>query len=96
MTSIIQAQFKKNEAKVPVFLMGHSMGGAQVLQYAVRGPDEVRRKLTGYLAESPFIALHPDSQPAWFTVVAGRLAARLLPKRQMFQTSKKCWTERPV
>ena len=84
-TSIIEAQLKKNEAGVPVFLMGHSMGGAQILQYAARGPVEVRRQLSGYLAESPFVAIHPDSQPARLTVVVGRMAARFLPRRQMVQ-----------
>lgn len=84
-TSVIQAQLDQNMDKTPLFLMGHSMGGAQVLQYAARGPVEVRRKLRGYLAESPFIAFHKDAQPAWLTVVAARLAARILPKRQMVQ-----------
>lgn len=85
MTSLIESQLKKNVDAVPVFLMGHSMGGAQVLQWIARGPAELKRQISGYLAESPFIALHPDSQPARFTVVAGRLAARFLPKRQMIQ-----------
>lgn len=85
MTSIIETQLKKNVEKVPVFLMGHSMGGAQVLQWIARGPVELKRQLRGYLAESPFVALHKDSQPARFTVVAGRMAGRLMPKRQMVQ-----------
>ena len=85
MTSIIQGQLDKNVDDVPVFLMGHSMGGAQVLQYAARGPVEVRRQLRGYLAESPFVALHKDSQPARVTVLAGRLAAKILPKMQLMQ-----------
>lgn len=56
-----------------------------MLQYAARGPIEVRRKLRGYLAESPFIAFHKDAQPARLTVVAGRLASWVLPKRQLVQ-----------
>ena len=63
--------------------MGASMGGAQVLQYAAKGPEQIRRQITGYLAECPFIALHPAAQPNRFTVVAGRLAGRFLPRRQM-------------
>lgn len=85
MTSFLRVQLERNRENVPVFLMGHSMGGAQVLQYAARGPIEVRRQLRGYLAEAPFIALHQDSQPARLTVVAGRLVAKLLPRRQMVQ-----------
>lgn len=46
---------------------------------------DVRRQIRGYLAESPCIAIHKDTQPARFTVLAGRMAARLLPKRQMVQ-----------
>ena len=85
MSSIIETQLKKNQGKLPTFLMGHSMGGAQVLHWIARGPVGLRQQLHGYLAESPFIALHKDSQPARFTVIAGRMAARLLPKRQMVQ-----------
>lgn len=73
------------EKHVPLFLMGHSMGGAEILQYAVRGPVEIRAQIRGYLAESPYLALHPSSQPSRFTVAAGRLAARIVPKRQMIQ-----------
>jgi len=82
---VIEAQLDQNKENIPMFLMGHSMGGAQVLQYAARGPIEARQKFRGYLVESPFIAFHKDAQPAWLTVVAGRLAARVLPKRQMVQ-----------
>ncbi|KAG6995454.1 glucose-6-phosphate 1-dehydrogenase [Physcia stellaris] len=85
MTSLIETQLKNNVDAIPMFLMGHSMGGAQVLQWIARGPDELKQQISGYLAESPFIAIHPDSQPARFTVIAGRLAARFLPKRQMIQ-----------
>ena len=68
---------------VPVFLMGHSMGGAEVLQWAARGPSDMRSQIRGYLAESPYLALHPSSQPGRFVTTAGKLAAKLFPKRQM-------------
>jgi acylglycerol lipase len=67
----------------PLFLMGHSMGGAEVLCWARDGTPEVRRHVRGYLAEAPFIAFHGDSKPSVVTVVAGRLAGRVLPHRQM-------------
>ena len=76
---------KSNERNLPIFLMGHSMGGAQVLQYAARGPVEVRRQLKGYVVEAPFVALHKDAQPARLTVVVGRLAAKVLPRWHMVQ-----------
>ena len=76
---------------VPLFLMGHSMGGAEALHYML---TEASRRVTpgsslssiqGLLLESPYIALHPDSQPNGFTVWAGKLAARIAPSRQMLQ-----------
>ncbi|KAI9874309.1 MAG: hypothetical protein M1830_009896 [Pleopsidium flavum] len=70
---------------VPVFLMGHSMGGAEVLLYAARGPAPIRAQIAGYLAEAPFIALHPDSQPSRLKVALGRVAGRWMPQRQMEQ-----------
>ena len=72
---------------VPVFLMGHSMGGAEVLQWAARGPFDMRSQIRGYLAESPYLALHPSAQPSRFVVKAGRLAAKVAPRRQMYVLS---------
>lgn len=82
------------ETELPLFLMGHSMGGAEILQYAARGPAEIRSQIRGYLAESPYIALHPASQPSRFTVAAGKLAARVVPKRQMVQRLESKWLSR--
>jgi acylglycerol lipase len=67
----------------PLFLMGHSMGGAEVLCYAAQGPKDVREHIRGYLLEAPFIALHPSSRPYAVTVAAGRLLGKLMPKVQM-------------
>ena len=72
---------------VPVFLMGHSMGGAEVLQWAARGPFDMRSQIRGYLAESPYLALHPSAQPSRFVATAGRLAAKVVPRRQMYVSS---------
>lgn len=68
---------------VPLFLMGHSMGGGEVLCYAAQGPREVRRHIRGYLLESPFVDFDPKSKPSPFTVFFGRLAGTLLPQRQL-------------
>ena len=67
------------------------MGGAEILQYAARGPPEIRSRIDGYIAESPYIALHPSSQPSRFTVVAGKLAAKVLPNRPMVQKLESKW-----
>ena len=75
----------------PLFLMGHSMGGAEALQFMLtEAPRPVPYgpplcTIRGVLLEAPYIALHPDSQPNSFTVWAGKLAARIAPSRQMLQ-----------
>ncbi|KAI4167337.1 MAG: hypothetical protein LQ343_007298 [Gyalolechia ehrenbergii] len=61
------------------------MGGGEVLHYAARGPHGVRSQITGYICESPLIAIHEDTQPNWLVVMMGRLAAKIVPRRQMVQ-----------
>lgn len=68
---------------IPLFMMGHSMGGGEVLCYAAGGPQEVRQHIRGYLLESPFVDFDPKSKPSPFTVFFGRLAGKLLPRRQL-------------
>lgn len=73
------------EGQESVFVMGHSMGGGQVLtllgeqQYE----DSVLKKVRGWLLESPFVSFSPEEQPSWFKILAGRLAGRLLPHHQL-------------
>ena len=69
----------------PVFVMGHSMGGGQVLTLACH-PDyqeSVVRRVRGWLLESPFISFSPEEKPSMLKVYAGRLAGRLLPRHQL-------------
>ena len=83
----------EEEKDVPVYLMGHSMGGGEVLWYAANGPQEIKSRIRGYLCEAPFIALHQSARPWKPTVVLGRLAGKVFPHRQMLQkleTSKIC------
>ena len=79
-TSVIESYLP--QITVPIFLMGHSMGGAETLYYAARGPAHVRKRIRGYISESPWIALHESAQPNKFTVAAGRLVSKILPRRQ--------------
>ena len=65
--------------------MGHSMGGQEVLQFASKGPADIRKQITGYILSAPFIALHPSSVPNRLTVIVGRLAGKVLPKWQLVQ-----------
>jgi len=68
---------------VPLFLMGHSMGGGEVLCYAAQGPSEIRKHIRGYLLESPFVDFNAKSKPSFVTVFFGKLAGKLLPHRQL-------------
>ncbi|KAF2476375.1 alpha/beta-hydrolase [Lindgomyces ingoldianus] len=68
---------------IPLFLMGHSMGGGEVLCYAAQGPADIRQHIRGYLLESAFVDFSPASKPSPITVFFGRLAGKLLPHRQM-------------
>ncbi|KAF2192667.1 alpha/beta-hydrolase [Zopfia rhizophila CBS 207.26] len=68
---------------IPLFLMGHSMGGGEVLCYAAQGPADARKHIRGYLLESPFVDFSPASKPSSITVFFGRLAGKLLPHRQL-------------
>ncbi|KAK2789512.1 hypothetical protein FQN52_006040 [Onygenales sp. PD_12] len=71
-------------ADTPIFLMGHSMGGAEVLYYALNSSLDLP-PLRGVLAYSPLIALHPSTRPSIVTVVLGRLVSKVLPSQQMVQ-----------
>ncbi|KAF3910101.1 hypothetical protein AA313_de0203176 [Arthrobotrys entomopaga] len=65
----------------PLFLVGHSAGGALTLTYAYSG--SLRSKLAGFVAFSPFISLAPAEQPNPLVVGIGKLASRVLPNFQM-------------
>ncbi|KAF2751782.1 alpha/beta-hydrolase [Sporormia fimetaria CBS 119925] len=80
MTSFIKSVLP---SPIPLFLIGHSMGGGQVLYYAARGPSEIRKHIRGYLLISPFVDFSPASKPWKATVIGGRLLGKLFPRRQM-------------
>ncbi|KAF3770698.1 hypothetical protein M406DRAFT_344295 [Cryphonectria parasitica EP155] len=68
-------------ASTPLFVMGHSMGGGEVLalastpEYAASVVAPVR----GWLLEAPFVAFDDKEKPSALKVFAGRLAGRVLP-----------------
>ncbi|EPS43882.1 hypothetical protein H072_2093 [Dactylellina haptotyla CBS 200.50] len=65
----------------PLFLVGHSAGGALTLTYAYSGA--LRSKLAGFVASSPFISLSPAEKPNPLVVMVGKLASRVMPNFQM-------------
>ena len=87
-TSVLEEVFlarNKSNPEAPLFLMGHSMGGAEVLYWAAKEPESVRHKVRGFIATAPYIALHPASQPSRALVISGRIALKILPNYQMEQ-----------
>jgi acylglycerol lipase len=66
--------------KLPVFVLGHSMGGGQALTFASSPEyDDIVCRVTGWVVESPFIGFHVEETPSPVTVFMGRLAGRVLP-----------------
>lgn len=72
-----------SENATPLFVMGHSMGGGELLTYMVTGPRDVLSRIRGFVVEAPWVSLHPRTQPNGLTLMAGRFAGKLLPKFQM-------------
>ncbi|KAK5171909.1 uncharacterized protein LTR77_003546 [Saxophila tyrrhenica] len=81
-TSFIK-HLPSNESDIPLFLMGHSMGGGETIVYAATGPSEVAGQIRGFLLESPLISLF--SKPWKPTVFFGSLASKVLPHMPMLQ-----------
>ena len=81
-TAFIKAQLGLMP-QVPLFIMGHSMGGGEVLTYAAVGPSDVREQIQGYLIEAPLIQVSPRTAPWKITEITGRMAGKLMPNMQM-------------
>lgn len=82
---VVKSELADAEAiSTPLFVMGHSMGGAEVMTFA-SDPEyaHLAPRIRGWLLESPHVELTPSSQPSALKIMAGRLAGRLLPKFQL-------------
>ncbi|KAI2602433.1 alpha/beta-hydrolase [Hypoxylon sp. NC1633] len=78
--AFISAKALQPADDLPVFVLGHSMGGGQVLALASTPEyDDIISKVRGWVLEAPFLGFAPAVQPSWLTVVSGRLAARVVP-----------------
>ncbi|ORY79508.1 Alpha/Beta hydrolase protein [Protomyces lactucae-debilis] len=71
----------KKQAGVPLYLWGHSMGGALTLKYCLDG--EHRHLLAGAISSAPLIEQAPSAKPNFLVLQAGKLAAKFLPDKQM-------------
>lgn len=68
----------------PVFVMGHSMGGGEVLTLAGDSKyEKLVGQVRGWLLEAPFVGFAPEEQPSALYIAAGRLAGRLMPRFQL-------------
>lgn len=67
------ASMKKENPGVPLFLYGHSLGGAIVLSYLVRRKPEV----SGAIVTSPWVKL--SMQPSGVKVTLSRFLNKLMP-----------------
>lgn len=89
------------ESSVPLFLMGHSMGGMNVLYYALNpespyhhqqdSTPTTKVKVAGILSIAPLITVHPSSQPSKIVEYAGRIAKLLMPRMTMVQKLQPTW-----
>jgi acylglycerol lipase len=78
MAAFVQSQLPSD---VPVFVLGHSMGGGQVLTLASTAAydESVIRHVRGWILEAPFIGFTAEEEPSGLMVRSGRMAGRLLP-----------------
>ncbi|KAL7795008.1 Alpha/Beta hydrolase protein [Trichoderma ceciliae] len=74
----------KLPSDVPVFVMGHSMGGGQVLTLAGDAQHkQLVGQIRGWILEAPFIGFSAGEEPSSVKVFMGRLVGRLLPRQQL-------------
>ncbi|KAB5545648.1 Alpha/Beta hydrolase protein [Coniochaeta sp. 2T2.1] len=86
MVAFITQYLPAKHDNTPLFVMGHSMGGGQVLKLAcdVDGAyTDLVKQVRGWLVEAPYIALAPQEQPSWLKVFSARMVGKLLPHKQM-------------
>ncbi|KAI1436043.1 alpha/beta hydrolase [Xylaria sp. CBS 124048] len=77
MDAFIRSQLPSD---VPVFVLGHSMGGGQALTLASSPKYEnLITQIRGWILEAPFVGFAPELEPSWLLVTSGRMAARFMP-----------------
>ena len=78
----VHDQAAREHAGLPVFLVGHSMGGLVALRYAQARPDGLR----GLVLSSPLLGIARGSRPSRPVAALGRLLSRLLPTFRLTST----------
>ncbi|KAL5599001.1 hypothetical protein BROUX41_003681 [Berkeleyomyces rouxiae] len=83
MVAFINSVLAKSDT-LPVFVMGNSMGGGQILTLACSPEHKaLTARVRGWLAEAPFIGFPKGAEPMRLEVVAGRFLGKLLPTFQL-------------
>lgn len=67
---------KQNHEALPVFILGHSMGGLISINYVLENPA----KFSGAIISSPALGTHPDFKPPVFLRVLVSILSRLAPR----------------
>jgi acylglycerol lipase len=83
MTAFIRPYVPKSPSDPPLFVLGHSMGGGQVLRLMCDNDGrytDLVKSVRGWLCEAPYLGLAPEEQPSRVTVFFARLVGRLFPK----------------
>jgi acylglycerol lipase len=67
-------------SSIPVFVMGHSMGGGEAIMLASDPTyEDLASSIRGWILESPFIGFPKGFEPGTITVFLGRLAGKIFP-----------------
>ncbi|KAE9379790.1 lysophospholipase-like protein [Stipitochalara longipes BDJ] len=68
---------------VPLFVMGHSMGGGEALTLATDPLyADLMKDIRGWVLESPFIGFPKGQEPSGVVVFFGRLIGKIAPHKQ--------------
>ncbi|CZT01959.1 hypothetical protein WAI453_007853 [Rhynchosporium graminicola] len=71
-------------SSTPVFVMGHSMGGAEILTMASTPEyQSLTSRLSGILLDAPYIGLAPAREPYAITKRLGKIVGAIAPKFQI-------------
>jgi len=70
---------------VPIFMMGHSMGGTKIFTYACLGPDATLSQVRGIMAEAPDFGFAPNApaKPPFLLEKFLRVVGLVAPKMQI-------------
>ena len=67
---------RENHAGLPLFLLGHSMGGLLTISYVLQNPAE----LAGAIISSPALGTHPDFKPPLLLRLLVSVLDRVAPR----------------